>query len=111
MGGGGPDDIVDDTGKQQADEVSRYPLAWNEPQVAIDIALQAAAIAASQTKTRRSHVDKQLLALRDAYGPMLDQSFALPPESARGAIGLHFPADVFHYTLSMQKSNIALAKT
>ena len=42
---------------------------------------------------------------------MLDQSFALPPESARGAIGLHFPADVFTHTLSMQKSNIALAKT
>ena len=42
---------------------------------------------------------------------MLAQTFAPPPESARGATGLHFPADVFHHTLSMQKSNIALAKT
>ena len=42
---------------------------------------------------------------------MLNQSFAIQPESGRGAIGFHFPADVFNHTLSVQKSNIALAKT
>ena len=111
IGGGGADDIVDDTGQQQGESSSRYPLAWDDPQAAIDIALQTADLATSQAKTRRSHTDKQLLALSDAYGPMLAQTFTLPPESARGAIGLHFPADVFNHTLSMQKSNIALAKT
>ena len=50
VGGGGPDDIIDDTGKEQAAEISSFPLAWNEPQAAIDIALQTATIAASQPK-------------------------------------------------------------
>ena len=55
-------------------------------------------------------MDKQLLALRDAYGPVLNRSFALQPESARGAIGFHFDAVAFKQNLTLQKSNIALAK-
>ena len=110
-GGGNDDDIIDDTGDLRAGEKSDHPLDWKDPQAAVDIALQAHAIATSQSKTRRSHVDKQLLALRDAYGPVLNRSFSLQPESARGAIGFHFDAVSFKKNLTLQKSNIAHAKT
>ena len=110
VGGGGPDDIVDDTGDLRAGEISRYPLPWNQPQATIDVALQATAIDVSRAKSRRSHLDKQVLALHDAYGPMMEQGFSLQSDSAREAAGFHYPVEDFKHLMSMQKASIACAK-
>ena len=116
MGGGGPDDIIDDTENQQAVELARFPLPENDPQVAIKIALQVATIEASHEKIKKSHVDKQLMVLHDAYAPMLGQSFALRQESRLSQAHRTdrlpiIPIEKFRQMLSMQKSSIALAKT
>ena len=76
---------------------------------AIHIALQQDALQRSQTKKRLSKSDKELQNLDEAYGSMLQQSFALPGNPSGDRAGIHFK-DKFADMLKLQRHSIALAK-
>ena len=58
MGGGGPDDIVDDGEDVPTSEISSFPC--RSPEQAIRCVLQADTIANSRSKKRRNDIDRQI---------------------------------------------------
>ena len=107
IGGGANDDVDDFAEDVGADEVSQFPV--HDHQAAIDIALQQGALQSSRSKARLSKADKDLQNLDQAYGPMLQQTFALPNGPSGDFAGINFK-DKFGDMLALQRHSIALAK-
>ena len=107
IGGGANDDVDDFAEDVGADEVSQFPV--HDHQAAIHIALQQGALQSSRSKARLSKADKDLQNLDQAYGPMLQQTFALPDGPSGDLSGIHFK-DKFGDMLALQRQSIALAK-
>ena len=107
IGGGTNDDVDEFAEDVGADEVSLFPV--HDHQAAIDIALQQGALQSSRLKARLSKADKDLQNLDQAYGPMLQQKFALPNGPSGDFAGINFK-DKFGDMLALQRHSIALAK-
>ena len=107
--GGGAEDNGDDFAEDvSANVVSQHPIQDHE--AAIRIALQEGALRKALSKTTRSSKeDRDLQKLDQAYGPMLQQTFAMSDKAQADLLGIHFK-DQFGDMLALQRQNIALAK-
>ena len=106
VGGGGDDDVQEDTEDVPFNEVSSFPIHGH--QKVIGLTLQQSDLQSLQSKRRFSYSDKQLMGLDLAYGAMLKQNFA-KPVIANDLVGMCFK-DAHGDMIALQRHTISLMK-
>ena len=108
VGGGGGSDVEEEVEDAAITDISLFPL--RDHTRATELALQQDQLQCLGQKSRLSYADKQLKNLNQAYGGMLQASFAQPASNgAREHLGTRLD-DSFFDMLALQRQSIALQK-